>query len=320
MKERIIIDTDPGVDDAVAIWLALASPELEVLGVTTVAGNVSLHDVCRNAATIIANSGRQAVTLCAGAGGPVSGQQRFGKYAHIGSFAALLEEEGEYPVSDEHAIHFIVRQACEAARQQRPITLCALGPLTNIALALNFSPEVAKGIKQIVMMGGAFSAMGHRTPWAEFNFYADPHAASRVFNSGIPLIMMPLEMTFQALLTNKHLEALAENAGKPGRAIQRLFSAFDRTDPQRFMREGGPVHDATVIAWLLQPELFQGNHVTVGIVTTGETAGYCWADFYHKLKQPANAMVMRKIDEHGFHELLLKVLSFYGTNLKAGNH
>lgn len=314
MTEQIIIDTDPGVDDAVAIWLALASPQLEVLGITTVAGNVSLLDVCRNAGAILARSGRQDVAIYAGAGGPLSGTQRFGKYAHIGSFAALLEDEGNTAVSTEHAVQFIVRKAQEAARQQRPITLCALGPLTNIALALNFSPDVAKGIKRIVMMGGAFSAMGHRTPWAEFNFYADPHAAARVFRSGIPLTIMPLDMTFQALLTGAHLAALARDAGEPGKAIQRLFTSFDRTDPIRFQRDGGPVHDATVIAWLLEPGLFQGCEVTVGMATSGETAGYCWADFYHKLQLPANATVMRQIDEQGFHALLQRVLAVYGSS------
>ncbi|WP_416414266.1 nucleoside hydrolase [Pantoea sp. App145] len=313
MTEQIIIDTDPGVDDAVAIWLALAAPELEVLGITTVAGNVSLSDVCRNAGSIIAKSGRQDVAIYAGSHGPLTGTQRFGKYAHIGSFASLLKDEGSVAVSAEHAVQFIVRKAQEAARQQRPITLCALGPLTNIALALNFSPEVAKGIKRIVMMGGAFSAMGHRTPWAEFNFYADPNAAARVFRSGIPLVIMPLDMTFQALLTEAHLEVLAHDAGEPGRAIQHLFTTFDRNDPGRFLRDGGPVHDATVIAWLLEPELFQGCEVTVGIATTGETAGYCWADFYHKLKQQANATVMRHIDEQGFHSLLQRVLAVYGS-------
>lgn len=313
MTEQIIIDTDPGVDDAVAIWLALASPQLEVLGITTVAGNVSLLDVCRNAGAILARSGRQDVAIYAGVEGPLTGMQRFGKYAHIGSFASLLEDEGNSAVSSEHAVQFIVRKAQEAARQQRPITLCALGPLTNIALALNFSPDVAKGIKRIVMMGGAFSAMGHRTPWAEFNFYADPNAAARVFRSGIPLTIMPLDMTFQALLTDEHLTALARDAGEPGKAIQRLFNTFDRTDPARFLRDGGPVHDATVIAWLLEPGLFQGCEVTVGMATSGETAGYCWADFYHKLQQPTNATVMRQIDEQGFIALLQRVLAVYGT-------
>lgn len=314
MTEQIIIDTDPGVDDAVAIWLALASPQLEVLGITTVAGNVSLADVCRNAGSIIARSGRQNVPLYAGSHGPLSGTQRYGKYAHIGSFAALLDDEGCVAVNAEHAVQFIVRKATAAARQQRPITLCALGPLTNIALALNFSPLVAQGIKRIVIMGGAFSAMGHRTPWAEFNFYADPNAATRVFRSGIPLVIMPLDMTFQALLTDAHLAALARDAGQPGKAIQCLFKAFDRTDIKRFMRDGGPVHDATVIAWLLEPGLFQGCEVTVGMATSGETAGYCWADFYHKLQQPANATVMRQIDEAGFHALLQRVLAVYGSS------
>lgn len=316
--QRIIIDTDPGVDDAVAIWLALASPELEVLGITAVAGNVPLADVCRNAGRIVAMANRPDVPVFAGAQGPIVGPQRFGKYVRIGAFSPQIIGEQSVEIAAQHAVSFIVEQAREAARRQQPITLCAIGPLTNIALALIHSPEVAAGIEKIVIMGGAFTALGHRTPWAEFNFYADPHAAARVFASGIPLVIMPLDLTFQALLTRQHLTLLAGQAGEPGRAIQRLFNAFDRSDPARLQREGGPVHDATVIAYLLAPQLFSGVEVTVGIETQGETQGYCWADFYHKLGLAANATVMRQIDEPAFHALLLRVLASYGAHQRSG--
>ncbi|MCU5775672.1 nucleoside hydrolase [Erwiniaceae bacterium BAC15a-03b] len=312
MTQRIIIDTDPGVDDAVALWLALASPQLEIVGITTVAGNVPLNDVCQNAGRILALSGRLDVPLFAGAAEPLVGPQRYGKYAHIGAFPPQLLDSAVVAPQAEHAVDFIVRSALAAAEKQQPLTLCALGPLTNLALALIHSPAVARGIERIVLMGGAFSAMGHRTPWAEFNLYADPQAAQRVFSSQIPLVMMPLDMTFQALLTAQQLNQLAQHAGEPGRAIARLFTAFDRSDPQRFAREGGPVHDATVIAWLLQPDLFSGQPVTVGIASSGATAGYCWADFYHKLDLPANATVMRSIDEAGFLALLQRTLAYYG--------
>lgn len=314
MKQSIIIDTDPGVDDAVALWLALAAPELDIRGITTVAGNVPIADVCRNASRILSLADRPDVPIFAGAEGPLAGPQRFGKYVHIGAFSPEIMGEEAVNIRSEHAVSFIVRQTTEAAQKQQKLTLCAIGPLTNIALALNHSPEVARGIEKIVIMGGAFSAMGHRTPWAEFNFYADPHAAARVLSSGIPLVIMPLDMTFQALLTHQHLADIAASAGAPGRAIRQLFIDFDRSDPQRLQREGSPVHDATVIAYLLAPQLFKGSEVTVGITTQGETSGYCWADFFNKLGQPANATVIREVDEAGFISLLQRGLAAYGRS------
>ncbi|WP_038910840.1 nucleoside hydrolase [Dickeya dadantii] len=311
-RQRIIIDTDPGVDDAIALWLALASPELEVLGITVVAGNVALENTLANARRIVALSGRDDVPVFAGAKKPLIGPQRYGKYAHIGAFSDELVPTTESRVAQEHAVDFIVRTARRAAEEQNPITFCAIGPMTNLALALIQHPDVARGIRQVVSMSCAFTALGHRTPWAEFNIYADPHAASRVFGSGIPLVIMPLDMTFQALITQQEIDVLQRDAGRPGQAIARLLDAFDRGDMARFGREGGPVHDATTIAWLLQPSLFAGREARVGVTVAGETAGHTWADFYGKLSQVPNALVMLSVDEPGFLSLLVQVLSRYG--------
>lgn len=311
-RQRIIIDTDPGVDDAIALWLALASPELEVLGITVVAGNVALENTLANARRIVALSGRDDVPVFAGAKKPLIGPQRYGKYAHIGAFSDELVPTDECRVAQEHAVDFIVRTARRAAEEQNPITFCAIGPMTNLALALIQHPDVARGIRQVVSMSCAFTALGHRTPWAEFNIYADPHAANRVFGSGIPLVIMPLDMTFQALITQQEIDVLQRDAGRPGQAIARLLDAFDRSDMARFGREGGPVHDATTIAWLLQPSLFAGREALVGVTVAGETAGHTWADFYGKLSQAPNALVMQSVDEPGFLSLLVRVLSRYG--------
>ena len=285
-KIRVIIDTDPGVDDAIALWLALASPELDVLGVTVVAGNVPLEATLKNACKIVALSGRTDVPVFAGAPGPLVREQVYGKYAHIGAFShELVPDTASVPPQDEHAVDFLVRTLRQAALDSDPVTLCVIGPMTNIALALGMHPDVARGIRQIVSMSCAFTALGHRVPWAEFNVYADPHAAEKVFSSGVPLVIMPLDMTFQALIGSTDIEYLCQHGGEPGKAIAALLAAFDRTDIKRFGRDGGPVHDATTIAWLLQPALFSCVAATVGVEVSGKTAGYTYADFYRKLDQ-----------------------------------
>ena len=313
MSQRIIIDTDPGVDDAIALWLALASPELHVLGVTVVAGNVALQDTVRNACKIVALSGRTATPVYAGAPGPLVREQVYGKYAHIGAFKNELVPDTELQPQAGHAVDFLVRTLRQAAGENSPITLCVIGPMTNIALALGMHPDVARGIKQIVTMSCAFTALGHRVPWAEFNVYADPHAAEKVFNSGVPLIIMPLDMTFQALISADDIEALKQDGGLPGESTSALLNAFDRSDLNRFGREGGPVHDATTVAWLLQPGLFEGQPARVGVAVSGTTAGYTYADFWNKLSTPPNATVMQKVDEYGFFSLLRRVFSRYGS-------
>lgn len=313
MTQRIIIDTDPGVDDAIALWLALASPELDVLGVTVVAGNVALKDTVQNACKIVALSGKTATPVFAGAPGPLVREQVYGKYAHIGAFRNELVPDCELQPQAEHAVDFLVRTLRKAAGDNDPVTLCVIGPMTNIALALGMHPDVAHGIKQIVTMSCAFTALGHRVPWAEFNVYADPHAAEKVFNSGVPLVIMPLDMTFQALIGNDDIDALKQDGGLPGQAIAALLGAFDRSDLRRFGRDGGPVHDATVIAWLLQPGLFSGVSARVDVEISGKTAGYTYADFWQKLSTPPNALVMQTVDEYGFFSLLRRVISRYGT-------
>ncbi|PWC19555.1 nucleoside hydrolase [Brenneria corticis] len=312
-RQRIIIDTDPGVDDAIAIWLALAAPELDVLGITAVAGNVPLEDTLVNACKVVGLTGRADVPVYAGAPGPLVREQVYGKYAHIGAFAHELVPETTLPPQREHAVDFLVRTARQAAAENNPITICALGPMTNLALALRHHPDVARGVKQIVSMSGAFSALGNRVPWADFNVYADPHAAEIVFSSGVPVVIMPLDMTFQALIQRHQVDDLARRGGAPGVALAALLARFDRNEVARFGREGGPIHDATVVAWLLNPELFSGVSATVGVEVSGRTAGYVFADFYHKLGQPANALVMRDIDEQGFLSLLADYLSRYGS-------
>ncbi|WP_342358817.1 nucleoside hydrolase [Terrarubrum flagellatum] len=309
MKRRIIIDCDPGVDDSAAILLALASPELDVLGLSVVGGNVPLAATTRNACKIAELAGRPKLPIYAGCPGPLVRPQIFGKYVHIGAFSDELLPPPAIPLAEGHAVQFIVREACAAAAKGETITLCCMAPLTNVALALLHDEQAQRGIDRIVMMGGAFSALGNRAPWAEFNILADPHAAEIVFTSGVPVVMMPLDVTFQALMTEDHLARLRRLGGAPAKALASLISAFDRSDHARFGRPGGPLHDATVIAWLLRPDLFKGRPAAVGVATQGVTSGHTYADFYGKGDRPINAEVMQNIDAEGFFDLLIERLS-----------
>ncbi|MNU75592.1 Pyrimidine-specific ribonucleoside hydrolase RihA [compost metagenome] len=323
-SHKVIIDADPGVDDAAAILMALASPEIEVLGLSIVAGNVSLEHTVTNACKLVGVSGRRDVPVFAGASGPLVREQVYGKYARIGSFDDKLVKAGDVVPAEESAIQFIVRSARAAVTAGEQITICAIGPLTNFALALIQHPDVARGIRQIVSMGGAFTALGHRTPWAEFNIYADPHAAEIVFQSGVPIVLMPLDMTFQALFTADHFERFRAG-GEAGAALYNLFTTFDRSDEKRFGRPGGPIHDATTIAWLIRPELFTSREAFVGVQVTGLTMGYTYADFYNKMNRPANTTVVTDVDETGFIELLIERIArhggeTFGSRTMGGSH
>lgn len=309
---KVIIDTDPGVDDAAAILMALASPEIDVLGLSVVAGNVPLEDGLANACKVVGLSGRGDVPVYAGAPGPLVRDQVFGKYARIGPFGDDLVSEGNIMPAGEHAVDFIVRTAREAATGGEPVTICAIGPLTNIALALIQHPDVARGIRRIVSMGGVFTALGHRTPWAEFNIYADPHAGEIVYRSGVPVVVMPLDMTFQALFTQAHFKRFADEGGPAGAALFKLFTTFDRSDVNRFGRPGGPIHDATTIAWLIRPDLFKSREAAVGVQVTGFTKGYTYADFHQKMNLAAKATIVTDVDEDGFINLLIERISRYG--------
>lgn len=307
---RIIIDTDPGVDDAAAILMALASPEIDVLGITTVAGNVPLNAALANACRIVGIAGRPDVPVMAGAQGPLLRDQVLGKYALIGAFPERLVGRGAVEPAAERAAGFIARQAREAARTGCAITICAIGPLTNIALALRLHPEVSQGIARIVCMGGAFTALGHRVPWAEFNIYADPHAAQIVFSSDVPVVLFPLDVTMQALFDAAHVAHIRDTGGEAGTALANLLSEYDRSDPVRYGRPGGPLHDPMTIAWLIAPDLFEGRRATIGVQVGGQTSGHTYADF---TDHDARTTVMRQVDEAGYIALLTERLTHYGT-------
>ena len=308
-SHRIIIDTDPGQDDAVAILLALASPEIEVLGITAVAGNVPLILTGLNARKICELAGRPDMKVFAGAPAPlcrtlVTAEEIHGR---TGLDGPVLPEP-KMPLQEGHAVDFIVETLL--AEPAESITLATLGPLTNIALALNRAPEISMKIKRIVMMGGGYFEQGNVTPSAEFNIYVDPQAADVAFRSGIPIVMMPLDVTHKALTTRMRVEAIRSIGTPVGSAVARLLDFFERFDEGKYGTDGGPLHDPCVVAWLLQPQLFSGRHVNVTIETMSElTMGSTVIDWWHVTDRPKNAEVMREIDADGFFSLLTERLA-----------
>ena len=267
---KIIIDTDPGQDDAVAILLALASPdEIDVLGITAVAGNVPLALTQKNARIICELAGKRDVPVFAGCDQPmrrklVTAEHVHGKTGLDGPQMA----DPTMPLQDKHAVDFII----ETLRREpaHSVTLCPLGPLTNIATAFARAPDIVGRVQQIVLMGGAYFEVGNITPAAEFNIYVDPEAAAMVFASGVPLVVMPLDVTHKALTTRARVEAFRALGNEAGRMVAEWTDFFERFDMQKYGSDGAPLHDPCVIAYLLRPDLFSGRHINVEIETQSE--------------------------------------------------
>ena len=300
----IIIDTDPGQDDAVAILLAFASPEFEVLGITAVAGNVPLALTEKNARKVCELAGRPEARVFAGAVRPMVRNLVTAEHVHgkTGLDGPVLPEP-EMPLQAQHAVEFIVETLM--ARDAGTVTLCTLGPLTNIALALVREPRIASRIARIVAMGGGFFEGGNVTPAAEFNVYVDPQAARVVFEAGIPITLIPLDCTHQALTTASRIARFRAMANRAGPATAALLEYFERFDEHKYGTDGGPLHDPCVIAWLLRPELFQGRDVHVGIECESElTMGMTVIDWWRVTERPPNAHVVRHVNAEGFFELL----------------
>ncbi|MFN3546743.1 MAG: nucleoside hydrolase [Mesorhizobium sp.] len=305
---RIIIDTDPGQDDAVAILLALASPELEVLGITAVAGNVPLALTQKNARMICELAGRPDVMVYAGSVRPLVRRLVTAEHVHgrTGLDGPTLPEP-TMPLQEKHAVDFIVETLL--AEEPGTVTLCPLGPLTNIAAALNRAPEIAGRIREIVLMGGGFFEGGNVTPAAEFNIYVDPHAAEIVFSSGVPIVMMPLDVTHKALTTARRVAAFRALGTRVGIATAEMLEFFERFDEEKYGSDGGPLHDPCVIAYLLRPDLFGGRRCNVAVETASEiTLGMTVIDWWGVTDRPKNAMVMHDIDSDGFFDLLTERL------------
>lgn len=310
MARKIIIDTDPGQDDAVAILLALASPEdFDILGIVAVAGNVGLAQNARNALKVVELSERTEVPVYAGCARPLRRPLVTAEHVHgpTGLDGPDLPEPRR-TLEEKHGVDFII----DTLRAEEPgtVTLCTLGPLTNIAMALVKAPDIAPRIREIVMMGGAYFEVGNITPAAEFNIYVDPEAADTVLTSGIPIVMIPLDVTHGVLSVAHRLEGFAAIGNKAGKAVSEMLSFSERFDLEKYGEEGAPLHDPCVIAWLLKPGLFEGRNINVSIETASElTRGMTVADYWQITDRPKNVLFLRSADDEGFYNLLTERLA-----------
>jgi purine nucleosidase len=288
----------------VAILLALASPELEVLGITAVAGNVPLALTERNARIICELAGRPETRVFAGCDAPIRRKLVTAEHVHgkTGLDGPQLADP-VMPLQDQHAVDFII----ETLRREpsHSVTLCPLGPLTNIAVAFERAPDIVARVAQIVLMGGAYFEVGNITPAAEFNIYVDPEAAEIVFKSGAPLVVMPLDVTHKALTNRARIEAFRGLGTEAGRMVAEWTDFFERFDMQKYGSEGAPLHDPCVIAYLLQPQLFAGRHINVEIETQSAlTLGMTVADWWGVTDRAPNALFIGSVDADGFYALL----------------
>ncbi|MCE8518168.1 nucleoside hydrolase [Ruegeria pomeroyi] len=302
---KIIIDTDPGQDDAVAILLALASPdEIEVLGITAVAGNVPLPLTAKNARIVCELAGRPDVPVHAGCDAPIARKLVTAEHVHgkTGLDGPDLPDP-TMPLQDAHAVDFII----DTLRAHAPgtVTLCPLGPLTNIATAFTRAPDIVTRVQEIVLMGGAYFEVGNITPAAEFNIYVDPEAADIVLKSGAPIVVMPLDVTHKALVTKARNDAFRALDTPAGIAVAQMTDFFERFDKEKYGSEGAPLHDPCVTAYLLNPDLFSGRHVNVTVETTSDlTLGMTVADWWRVTDRAPNALFIGDIDSDGFFTLL----------------
>lgn len=307
---KIIIDTDPGQDDAVAILLALASPEdIEVLGITCVAGNVPLDLTSKNARIVCELAGFPDVSVYAGCDRPLGRDLVTAEHVHgkTGLDGPDLPDP-TMPLADGHAVDFII----DTLRDHAPgtVTLCPLGPLTNIATALQRAPDIAGRIARIVLMGGGYFEGGNITPTAEFNIYVDPQAADIVFKSGAPIVVIPLDVTHKALVTKPRNDAFRALNTPVGIAVAQMTDFFERFDKEKYGSAGAPLHDPCVTAYLINPDLFTGRHINVEIETQSElTMGMTVADWWRVTDRAPNATFMGDIDADGFFALLTERLA-----------
>jgi purine nucleosidase len=304
---NIIIDTDPGQDDAVAILLALASPEdLTVLGITAVAGNVPLPLTEKNTRIVCELAGKPETPVFAGCAAPLQRKLVTAEHVHgkTGLDGPQLQDP-VMPLQPQHAVDFII----DTLRSRPPgtVTLCPLGPLTNIATAFLKAPDIVGRVQEIVLMGGAYFEVGNITPAAEFNIYVDPEAAAVVFRSGVPLVVLPLDVTHKALTSKARIDAFRALGTRVGTVVAEWTDFFERFDVQKYGSQGAPLHDPCVIAYLLRPDLFSGRFINVEIETKGEfTLGMTVADWWGVSGRAPNALFIGQVDEAGFFDLLLE--------------
>jgi len=308
--KKIILDCDPGQDDAVALALVMAAKdEIEILGVTTVAGNVPLNLTQRNARIMCEMCHRSDVKVYAGAEKPMAQELVTAEHVHGKSGLDGIEiYEPSHSLEEKHAIDFII-ESCLAA-EHNSLILVPTGPLTNIGLAIDREPGILPKIKEIVLMGGARKEAGNITPSAEFNIYVDPEAAKLVLQCGRPIVMMSLDVTHQVLTTQERVDTIRNIDSSIGERIAALIEFYERYDEEKYHLDGAPLHDPCTVAYLLKPELFKFKNVNVEIETGGTfTCGATVVDYWKVTDRIPNVQWAYEVDDEGFFDLLNQYLS-----------
>jgi len=304
----LIIDCDPGQDDAVALLLALAAPdEFDLLGITAVAGNVPLSLTESNARRICALAGRSDVPVYAGCVRPIVNKPVTAEYVHgpSGIDGANLPEPTT-PLAPGHAVDFLIDTLMSA---KTPITIATLGPLTNLGLAIAKQPDITGKIEKLVLMGGAIG-LGNVTPAAEFNIYVDPHAACIVFEAGLDLTMIGLDVTHQALATRERIDTIRAIGNAAAASVAGMLDYYGKRNEDTFDHGGAPLHDPCVIAYLLDPGMFDGRSMHVEIETAPTASmGRTICDVHGRTDNTPNATVLERIDASRFFSLLTERLS-----------
>ena len=310
IKKQIILDCDPGQDDAVALALAMAAKdEIDLLGVTTVAGNVPLNLTQRNARIMCDICHRTDIKVYAGAEKPMAQPLVTAEHVHGKSgLDGIVIYEPTTPLEEKHAVDFII-ETCLAA-DNNSIFLVPTGPLTNIGLAIERAPAILSKIKEIILMGGALREGGNITPSAEFNIYVDPEAAQIVLRCGRPIVIMSLDVTHQVLTTRKRVDAIRNLDSTVGEPIASLIEFYERYDEEKYHLDGAPLHDPCTIAYLLKPDLFSLKEVNVEVETEGDfTRGATVVDYWDVTERTPNVQWAHSVDDEGFFKLLNMYLS-----------
>ncbi len=302
---RIILDTDPGIDDALALFLALASPDVRLEAITTVGGNVNAHLTTFNALALLELADCTTIPVARGSNRPLVRQPIYAEYVHgDNGLGGLQLPEPRIQTVDKHAVDVIIEQIMAAPGE---ITLVPIGPLTNIALALRREPRIAQSVREVVIMGGALRVPGNTTPCAEFNIYVDPHAAHIVLHAGWPIRLVALDATMQAELRREQVAVLASSGSPVTAAIaQMLTYYFDVFSPQ-YGISAFHMHDPLCLAAAFQPDLlnWEAAYVDVelnGALTLGETVAY----FGSSATQPSNVLASVGVDAERFIQLFLQ--------------
>ena len=313
MARKIILDCDPGHDDAVAILLALAAPQqIEVLGLTIVGGNVPLARTVENALRVLLLADREDIPVYGGCPRPLLREMVTAEHVHgesgLDTASGQLLAMPKTPPAEQHAVNYLIDSIRASA--DKTLTLVATGPLTNVAAAIAMAPDIVDRLQQLVIMGGAYHEPGNITPAAEFNIFVDPHAAKAVFDSGVDLVVFGLDITHQMRITPSRLASINKKGGRCGSAVADLLDFFNQYDMSKYGWDGAPLHDPCTIAWLIEPSIFSGREMSVAVdINDGSNLGRTVADWYAVTDEKPNATVITDGDSDRFFDLIVERLA-----------